>query len=136
MIGRAFRLRCPVCGRGRMFDRWTHMRGRCDSCGLILERGEQDYFIGAYLLNLIIAELVVVAAMLVVLFLTWPAVPWGWMLWGIVGLTIPAAWVTYPFSRSLWLAVDLVFRPPEEEDFAPEVEVIDLEEARRRRRGK
>ncbi|HEX9107986.1 MAG TPA: DUF983 domain-containing protein, partial [Longimicrobiales bacterium] len=87
LAGRALRLRCPVCGRGRLFDGWTHLRTRCVSCGLILERGEEDYFIGAYLLNLIVAELIVVALMLIVLFATWPSVPWQGMLWGIVALT-------------------------------------------------
>ncbi len=131
MLGHAVRLRCPVCGHGKLFDRWTHMKRRCTHCGLILERGEEDYFIGAYLLNLIIAELIVVALMLIVLFATWPNVPWQGMLWGIVALTIPAVVLTYPFSRSLWLAIDLVFRPPEPADFAPEAEVIDIERLRR-----
>jgi hypothetical protein len=27
--------------------------------------------------------------------------------------------VLYPFSRALWLAIDLVFRPAQPEDFAP-----------------
>ncbi len=130
LTGRALRLRCPHCGRGRLFERWVRMRRRCDVCGLILERGEEDYFIGAYMLNLIIAELIVVAAMLVVLLATWPAVPWQTMLWAIVILTIPAVVFTYPFSRSLWLAIDLLFRPPEPRDFAPDADVIALDERR------
>ena len=92
------------------------MLRRCPSCGLVLERGEVDYFIGAYMLNLIIAELVVVALMLVVLFVTWPRVPWTGMLWAIVVLTAPAVYATYPYSRSTWLALDLLFRPPEREN--------------------
>ncbi len=130
LIGRALRLRCPHCGRGRLFDRWVRLRRRCDVCGLILERGEADYFIGAYMVNLIIAELIIVAAMLVVLLATWPAVPWQGMLWAIVLLTIPAVVFTYPFSRSLWLAIDLLFRPAEPRDFAPDAEVISLDERR------
>lgn len=133
LTGRALRLRCPQCGRGRLFERWVHMRRRCDACGLILERGEEDYFIGAYMVNLIIAELIVIAAMLVVLLATWPAVPWQGMLWAIVVLTIPAVVFTYPFSRSLWLALDLLFRPPEPRDFAPDAEVIPLDQRRESR---
>ncbi len=107
---------------------------RCPTCGLLLERGEVDYFIGAYMLNLIIAELIVVAAMLAVLFLTWPRVPWTGMLWAIAILTVPAVYATYPYSRSLWLALDLLFRPPERRDFAPDAEVVSFEELQRRRR--
>ncbi len=75
LTGRALRLRCPHCGRGKLFDRWLQMRRRCDRCGLVLERGEEDYFIGAYMLNLIIAELIVVAIMLLVLLATRPPSP-------------------------------------------------------------
>ncbi|HEX9105981.1 MAG TPA: DUF983 domain-containing protein [Longimicrobiales bacterium] len=134
LCGRALRRRCPVCGRGRLFRGWTSLRRRCDVCGLILERGEVDYFIGAYMLNLIIAELIVVALMLIVLAVTWPRVPWTGMLWGIVILTVPAVYATYPYSRSLWLALDLLFRPPEPADFAPDAEVLPSEQAERRRR--
>lgn len=110
------------------------MRRRCPSCGLILERGESDYFVGAYMLNLIIAELIIVGAMVVVLFVTWPTVPWTVMLWSLAGLTIPAAYATYPYSRSIWLALDLLFRPPEPADFAPDAEVVPFERLERRRR--
>jgi uncharacterized protein (DUF983 family) len=135
LCGRALRRRCPACGRGRLFRGWTQMVRRCPTCGLVLERGEVDYFIGAYMLNLIIAELIVVAAMLVVLFVTWPRVPWTGMLWAIVILTVPAVYATYPYSRSLWLALDLLFRPPEPRDFAPEAEVVSFEELQRRRQS-
>jgi uncharacterized protein (DUF983 family) len=130
LTARALRLRCPHCGKGRLFSRWTRMRRRCDACGLILERGEEDYFIGAYLVNLIIAEIIVVAAMLVLVVATWPEVPWRLVTWGVALLTIPAAVLTYPFSRSLWLAADLMFRPAEERDFRAEAEVIPLREER------
>lgn len=95
-------------------------------CGLIFERGESDYFIGAYLLNLIIAELIVVALMVGLVLATWPHVPWTTVVWGIAALTIPAAILTYPFSRSLWLAVDLIFRPPEASDFAAGADVLEF----------
>ncbi len=134
LCGRALRRRCPVCGQGRLFHGWIHMLRRCPVCGLILERGEVDYFIGAYMLNLIIAELIVVALMLVVLFLTWPLVPWTGMLWAIVVLTVPAVYATYPYARSIWLAVDLLFRPPEARDFTPDADVVPFDELQRRRR--
>ncbi len=119
LLGRALRLRCPHCGRGHMFFSWLKMRTRCPYCGLLLERGESDYFIGAYLINLIIAELIVVTLMLVFTVASWPSVPWRFVLWAIIAITIPAVVVTYPFSRSLWLAVDLLFRPAEPQDFHP-----------------
>lgn len=54
---------------------------------------------------------------------TWPEVPWGWVM-GItlaVNLVVPV--VFYPFSKTLWLAFEMGWRPLEREE---------LEAARRR----
>jgi uncharacterized protein (DUF983 family) len=116
-ILRALRLRCPFCGRKKMFYMWVKSFERCANCGLLFDRGEPDYYIGAYTINLIVAELIVVAAMLVVIFATWPEVPWEVMPWGLAVLAILGPLVTYPFSKSLWLGLDLLFRPAEPKDF-------------------
>src|SRR5687768_13108905 len=111
MLLRALLLRCPSCGGKGILQSWLRVRTRCPECNLRLDRGEPDYFIGAYLVNLIVAELIVVAGMLVVLFMTWPDVPWDAMMWGLVLTMVPAPLITFPFSRTLWLAIDLMFRP-------------------------
>src|SRR5687768_11993255 len=117
LLLRALRLRCPHCGGSPMFASWLKLKRACAACGLVYERGEHDYFIGAYLLNLIIAELIVVAVLLMILLATWPEVPWRAVPWIIVALTVPGVVLTYPFSRAFWLAIDLLFRPPEQNDF-------------------
>lgn len=126
LTGRALRLRCPHCGRGKAFHSWLQMRRRCPACGLLLERGEEDYFIGAYVLNLVIAELIAVAGMLVLILATWPKVPWSAITWVLMVLTIPCVILTYPLSRTLWLAADLLFRAPEASDFRPDADVVPL----------
>lgn len=100
-----------------MFSEWLKMRRACASCGFVFERGESDYFIGAYTLNLIVAELIVVGLLIIILVVTWPDVPWRLVPWIIAGFSIPGIFVTYPFSRSLWLALDLMFCPAEPKDF-------------------
>jgi hypothetical protein len=80
-------------------------------CGIRLDRGEHDYFIGAYTLNLIAAELVVAAGLVGVLFASWPNVPWDWIQFGGAPLVFLVPLLTYPFSELVWLAFDLVFRP-------------------------
>lgn len=117
LLGRAFRLRCPNCGEGALFRRWIRLRTACDGCGLNFERGEHDHFLGAYLLNFIIAELLVVAGLVGVMLLTWPAVPWTGLTWGLALLVVPAPLFTYPFSRAVWLALDLQFQPSRPGDF-------------------
>jgi len=116
-ILRALRLRCPHCGHGRMFRRWLIQLPHCSTCRLLYERGEHDYFIGAYLVNLIVAELAVVAGMAVGIFLTWPDVPWNTLKWVLLPFVVITPLVTYPFSKSLWLAIDLIYRPAEDTDF-------------------
>lgn len=118
LLWRALRLRCPNCGSGGLFRRWVQMREACPRCALLLDRGERDYFIGAYTINFIGAEVAIVVVAAVVLLATWPAVPWGAIQWGLVALMIPFPVFTYPFSKTLWLAVDLVFRPLTRGDFA------------------
>lgn len=114
---RALKLRCPHCGEGTMFSNWITMRPACRTCGLRFDRGEHDHYIGAFLVNFIIAELLVVAGILAFIFAKWPNVPWDMMTWILIGSMVPAPFLTYPYSKSIWLALDLVFRPYEPMDF-------------------
>ena len=116
-LWRALKLRCPNCGRGRIFFRWVKSFEHCSKCGFRYDRGEADYYIGAYTLNLIIAELIVVAAIIVAIVYWWPDVPWKALPWALLGPAILGPFVTYPWSKSLWLGLDLIFRPPEPGDF-------------------
>jgi uncharacterized protein (DUF983 family) len=116
-ILRALRLRCPFCGQKKMFYMWLKSFERCANCGFRFDRAEPDYYIGAYTINLIVAELLVVGAMLIVMFSTWPDVPWETMPWALSGFAVLGPLLTYPFSKSLWLAIDLIFRPAEPKDF-------------------
>jgi uncharacterized protein (DUF983 family) len=111
LVGRALRLRCPNCGGHPVRASWLKRLPGCPSCGLRLDRGENDYFIGAYLLNLIVAELIIGFGLLTVLIATWPDPPWDLIQYGGVVLVIIAPLVTYPFSELTWLAVDLALRP-------------------------
>jgi uncharacterized protein (DUF983 family) len=117
LIGRALRKRCPLCGRGRMFRGWFKLAETCDSCRFRFDRNEPDYFIGAYTINLIVAELIVVAGMVGVILARWPDVPWDRMTWILVACMIPAPLITYPYSKSIWLAIDLMFQPPIDSEF-------------------
>jgi uncharacterized protein (DUF983 family) len=111
MLGRAVRKRCPQCGGKALFDGWFKMRKACPTCGLQLERGEQGYIVGAYMFNIAAAEVVWLAVMVSVTAATWPNPPWDWLLYGGVGLMILAPLAFYPFSKTLFLALDLAVRP-------------------------
>ena len=117
MFWRAARLRCPNCGGGPIFDSWLRIHSRCPVCGLRLERGEEGYQVGAYMFNIVASELVFAAAFLGILVFTWPDPPWNSLLYGGVAIMLVAPFVFYPFSKTLFLAFDLIFRPPTPEDF-------------------
>ena len=118
LFWRAARLRCPNCGGGPLFSYWVRMRERCPVCGIRLERGEEGYQVGAYMLNIVAAELIFAAIFLGVLVYTWPSPPWDELLYGGVAIMISAPFIFYPFSKTLFLAFDLIFRPAAPEDFA------------------
>jgi uncharacterized protein (DUF983 family) len=102
-----------------MFDGWFSLRSRCAACGFSFERDEEDdYWLGAYLLNFIATEVVFAGLLLAVLVATWPSPPWSWLIWMGAVQMIMTPIVFYPFSKALWLAGDLVFRPPIAADFA------------------
>jgi uncharacterized protein (DUF983 family) len=119
MFARALRRRCPSCGAGPVTTRWIHTRPGCPRCRLRLDRGEPDYFLGAIVFNMAFAEGLFAAALVAVLLWTWPNPPWDALYYGgIVGLIV-APILFYPYSKLLWLAFDLLFRPLRPEDFEP-----------------
>jgi uncharacterized protein (DUF983 family) len=118
-FARALRRRCPNCGAGPVITRWIHTRPACPRCRLRLDRGEPDYFLGAIVFNMAFAEGLFAAALLAVLLWTWPNPPWDALYYGgIVGLIV-APILFYPYSKLLWLAFDLLFRPLRPEDVEP-----------------
>lgn len=118
MLGRALRLSCPNCGARPIFASFGRLAHQCPHCGLRPERGESDYFIGAYLINLIAVELLLALAVLVVVMLTWPSPPWTVLTWGTAVLMLAGAVGCYPFAKTLFLAADLIIRPLSPEELA------------------
>jgi uncharacterized protein (DUF983 family) len=118
LFGRAICLRCPNCGGGHIFRSWFNLKPRCPTCNLLLERNEQGYQVGSYMFNIIAAELLFGAALVGVLWLTWPAPPWDLLQYGGAALMILAPFLFFPFSKTLFLAFDLVFRPPTSEELS------------------
>lgn len=113
---RALALRCPECGSGGLFRRWLLLQPRCPRCALKTDRGNRDHFVGAYLVNLIIAELLFAAAFGAWMLSVWPDVPWDRIELVLVAAMLAAPLLLYPFTRTVWLAADLIFDPPKSSD--------------------
>ncbi len=111
LMTRALRLRCPHCGGPRIFASFFQLKANCPSCGLRLERGESDYFVGAYLFNLIAVELILFFCVCAFVFFTWPDPPWDAITYVTGFLMLAGCVLCYPFAKTSWLAVDLAIRP-------------------------
>jgi uncharacterized protein (DUF983 family) len=129
VLARALRLRCPHCGGGPVFVSWSHLVPNCPVCGLGFERGEQGYWLGAYFFNLMAMETVFTLWMLGFLLWTWPTPPWELFQATTLVLMLVVPIAFFPYSKTLFLAFDLLVRPPTEEDF-----LVPHEEARNIRR--
>ncbi len=117
LLSRAVRLRCPRCGVGTMIAKWLRPALRCPHCGQTLDRGEHDYFLGSMMFNLVIAEGVFTVTILLAVLLTWPDPPWALLTYGGAVLMFTLPFVFFPFSKMIWLAFDLAFRPELDGDY-------------------
>ena len=109
IVGRAWRLRCPRCGDGRLFHearRWFSMHECCDGCGLKYERA-RGYFLGSAYINYAWTGLL--------LLLLYPALHFGMefsnrqLLFPLVAVFVGGPVLMFRHARSVWLAMDCIF---------------------------
>lgn len=113
MLGRALLKRCPLCGTGHLFTRWFRMKERCPGCRYRFER-EEGFFLGAYVINLAVAQGVVIVAAVVpaiVLLARDPDTSIVPIVVGGIVAAVLAPMAFYPFSKTVWTAFDLMMRP-------------------------
>ena len=109
---RALTRRCPYCASPGVYDGYFALRERCPRCGVRFER-EEGYFLGAYALNLIVAEFLGLGLAIVLIFKTeLQHLPLIWQEVIAVALAIAFPVILFPFSRTVWIALDLMFHPP------------------------
>src|SRR5689334_16659981 len=108
MLGRGATRRCARCGSGGLFRRWVTMVPDCPRCGLHFER-EAGYWAGALAINLIIVGGLFAVVFVTALALTVPDVLVGPLLALIVPIMVIGPIVFYPFSKTMWVAIDRAF---------------------------
>ena len=113
MLGRSLLKRCPLCGTGRLFTGWFRMKERCPGCGYLFER-EEGFFLGAYVINLAIAQGLVILLAVVPLIVRLAGDPDAsivpFLVGGAAGAVIGPA-LFYPWSETSWTAFGLILRP-------------------------
>jgi uncharacterized protein (DUF983 family) len=112
MLMRGFLKHCPRCGSGHLFTSWFDIRATCPRCGLLFER-EEGYWVGAMAMAIGITELLFAVLLTIAVIATWPEIPvWPIVAAGVaINLFFPIFY--YPFTKTIWLAVDLAFFHPE-----------------------
>jgi uncharacterized protein (DUF983 family) len=108
VFARGFTRRCPRCGSGKLFHHYLSMVPDCPRCGLHFER-EQGYFAGAIAINIICVGIVFAIGFTIAMILTVPDTPIPLMLVIFVPIVALGPIVWYPFSKTIWVAVDRAF---------------------------
>jgi uncharacterized protein (DUF983 family) len=103
-----FTRRCPRCGSGHLFRHYLTMVPDCPRCGLHFER-EPGYFAGALAINIIAVGGLFAVVFVALLVATVPDVPVVELLIVLIPIALFAPIVYYPFSKTVWVAVDRAF---------------------------
>ena len=111
MFARGATRRCPRCGAGQLFQKWFRMVPDCPRCGMHFER-EPGYWTGAVAVNTIIIGGIFAIVFVITMALTVPDIPWVGLLMAVIPIMSVGPLIVYPFSKTLWLAIDLAFLEP------------------------
>lgn len=112
MLGRGATKRCPRCGARGVFASWFRMVERCPGCGLRFER-ENDFFLGAYVVNLGVTEGLLFLGLFgyILAAVNDPDLGLAPVLSVALVLAVVGPLLFFPFSRTIWAAIDLAMRP-------------------------
>lgn len=113
MILRGLARRCPFCGHRHLFEGWFKLKDRCPGCGHRFNQ-EEGFYIGAYALNFAITEGLLLLCLIPYILIS-AADPgrqvsaWPFALTALAAAVIGPV-LFYPFSRTLWVALDMTLR--------------------------
>lgn len=128
LMRRGFVRHCPVCGHGRLFRAWVRMVPTCPGCGLRFQRVPGQW-LGSWFLNVCVAQAAVVLVLVVGVAVTYPSTPVVPLAVADAAVALVVPFAFFPFSRTIWTAIDLAMRPLGFDDgVAPGFE-LELEEA-------
>lgn len=105
VLGWGLTRRCPRCGAGHLFRRWFTLVPDCPRCRLHFER-EDGYWVGALTINIAITFAVFTLVFIALVAATAPDVPVLPLLAVLVPLVVIIPILAYPFSKTIWMALD------------------------------
>ena len=112
MLRRGLTKRCANCGARGLFVGWFAMKPRCPRCGYRFER-QEGLAVGAMGINIIATEALFGIFLITALVMTVPDVPVVPLVLVALAMNLVIPIVFYPFSKTIWAAVELMMRPLE-----------------------
>ena len=109
-VARGLRRRCARCGQGKVFRTYFKMNDACSVCGYAFLR-EPGYWTGAMTVNIAACEAWFFLLFVGTLIATLPDVNWPLLLVFALLTNGLLPIVFFPFSRTLWMSLDLYFHP-------------------------
>ncbi|MGN6695181.1 MAG: DUF983 domain-containing protein [Aquihabitans sp.] len=128
LLWRGIAKHCPRCGGGHLYRNWFRMKERCPTCGYLFER-EPGFFVGSYFINFVVVEGFLFVMLMV--FIGWkdqhPDAGMGLAIAiGLfIGLVGPVLF--YPFSRTIWSALDLLMTPLDVDEIVAAADAVDAD---------
>lgn len=119
---RALQLRCVVCGARPVLLSWFSESPNCPRCGFRLDRAEPGYWLGSYNVNLFVTLIAVTVGLVALIWWQWPAPHWTMITIIAIAGAVVFPMVIFPWTKTFYLALDVIFRPPVEEDFTAPAE--------------
>ena len=108
----AYQRRCAVCGQKGLFRRWVVMAERCPRCGFRFERAPGQW-LGSWFLNICLAQMLAILIVIAGVVVAYPHPPiLALFVIGVVAMVVFPIWF-FPYSRTLWVAIDLAMTPLE-----------------------
>ena len=124
MLRRALVLRCPWCGSRRTFiRRWFGKYERCRTCGIGWRR-EEGFELGAITINTILTFIALTVGMAIGFVVTYPDIPVVRLVLSLIGIAVLMPIVIYPFTFTIWLAIDLAVHRPAVAELAEAVAAV------------
>jgi len=120
MIGRALLRKCPRCGsRKAWFRNWYRQNERCVGCGLKRTRGTYGQELGALVVGNVFNLAIILIAILVVMLTVGESIDGIFAVTvTMMGIAVVIPTITWPMTHTLWMALDLRFRPVDEAESA------------------
>jgi len=108
LVGRALRLRCPACGRGKIFRGWFTMYDVCPECGRKFQRGP-GFFLGSIYFNYGVTAVLVIV-MYFSFFFTGVLTDSHLLILMTIFVVVFPIWF-FRYARTLWIAFDELWDP-------------------------